>query len=363
MHLKRLSIAHLRNLLSVDVELSPKLNILYGANGSGKTSFLEAIYYLGMGRSFRSKSNSRLINHEANFFSVFAQIQQQNQLLSAGIERSRSGGGKIRIAGQFAKSVIEISKVMPLQLLNPESRFLLITSSKLRRQFIDWGVFHVEHGFYHYWQLAQRALKQRNAALKSSLHRNLITLWDDDLNSAASALDAMRLAYISELSPIFNLIAKNIFSIDGDIELRYYSGWEGGRGLGEILDKSLKRDMQLGYTQFGPHRADLQLCAKGELMQNTFSHGQQKLVIYGLSLARGILLHRQTGKRCIYLFDDLASELDRENRSRVYALLQDVDAQIVITSVNEEILSENILCAQEAKLFHVLHGAINLSTS
>ena len=146
---------------------SPRINILHGDNGSGKTSLLEAIHLLGMARSFRSTRLNPVISHEQGSCTVFGQVELGEEQSSAlGISRDRSGEIRIRINGQSVRSAAELAETLPLQLINPDSFRLLEGAPKLRRQFLDWGVFHVEPRFLQAWQRLQQALRQRNSWLR-----------------------------------------------------------------------------------------------------------------------------------------------------------------------------------------------------
>jgi DNA replication and repair protein RecF len=358
MSIAQLAVHNFRNLITLTLQPASKFNLFYGDNGSGKTSLLEAIYYLGLGRSFRSRLNNRIIHQDAAHFSLFAQILADNRSIPAGLERHANGESRIRVAQENARSVMEITRLLPIQLLNPDSRFMLLGSSKLRRQFIDWGVFHVEPLFLSHWQHAQRALKQRNAALKSHTAKALVQLWDNELIIAAQALNELRKTYVTNLIQVFSTIAANFLGESAAISLQYKPGWDETQGLNQILTQSLPRDLQLGYTQHGPHRTDLMIRINGNLAaQDILSQGQQKLLVYALQLAQGILLRQQTHKRCIYLLDDLPAELDASNRYKLAAALNTIDAQVFITGIEREILSDLCL-AVDSKMFHVEQGEV-----
>lgn len=360
MSLSLLAIKNLRNLTDVKLQPAPKFNLLYGDNGSGKTSFLEAIHYLALGRSFRARLNSRLMQHAAERFSVFAQIQQDHHLLSVGIERQSNGEGQVRINQENVKSIIEITKALPIRLLYSESRLLLTGSSKLRRQFMDWGVFHVEPTFLKHWQHAQRALKQRNAALRSRSSRAMVKLWESELEQQAQCLNLLRHQHIEQFKAVFSSLLPQL--LPGlPISLHYKAGWNEELGLSAVWDQAWSRDTELGYTQHGPHRADLIIRLNGTVpAQDVLSQGQQKLLVYALYLTQGILLKEQAGKCCVYLLDDLPAELDFENRQRIARVLNAIDAQVFVTGVDRQGLT-HLQGTPQSKMFHVEHGTITES--
>jgi DNA replication and repair protein RecF len=356
MSLTYLEIQNFRNL-TANVSLGPSFNILYGKNGSGKTSFLEAIHYLGLARSFRTHLNHRVINHNSDNFSLFAKIQQGEIEIPIGISRSRNNGeGEIRINGKSADSALELAKIFPLQFINSEAHLLLSGGPKYRRQFLDWGLFHVEHSFLSYWQRAYRSLKQRNAALRTRASRDQTRLWDAELTAAGYELNRLREKYIKAFETVFLDTLKILLENVG-ITLSYYQGWPAGRDLGEVLSESFERDLELGRSQFGPHRADLLLRINNIPAQDTLSQGQQKLVVYAMRLAQGIMLSRQTEKDCIYLIDDLPAELDHEKQRQVAEVLRSLETQVFVTGIENERL-ETLFLKNETKLFHVEHGFV-----
>ena len=152
MSLRRIMVTAVRNLHPVTLSPSPRINILYGANGSGKTSVLEAVHLLGLARSFRSTRLNPVIQYEQPACTVFGEVELTSGGTSnLGVSRERQGEFTIRIDGQNAKSAAQLAELLPLQLINPDSFRLLEGAPKIRRQFLDWGVFHVEPRFLPAW--------------------------------------------------------------------------------------------------------------------------------------------------------------------------------------------------------------------
>lgn len=357
-YLTHLKANNFRNLSTLELNPSPLFNILYGDNGSGKTSCLEAIHYLGLARSFRSRLAPRIITHEQSYLSLYTQLQSQNRSISLGIERHQNGSSKIRINGEDQNAGAALAETLPLQLIDASSHNLLTGGPKLRRQFMDWGVFHVEQAFLGLWQNYSRALKQRNTAIKQHMPLSQIKLWDEVLSQAGREIDHYRQSYIQTLMPIFLETWENLMGVD-EIQISYIRGWPAHKSLSECLSESLSRDSQLGYTSFGIHRADLSLLSGKTPIQDTLSRGQQKLLVYALRLSQGKLLQQQTGKTCVYLIDDLSTELDNNKRERAASVLNTLGAQVFVTGVFERDLS-HIVSLPQSKLFHVEHGIIRL---
>ena len=137
MSLLRLNITALRNLGAVSISPSPRINILTGDNGSGKTSLLEAIHLLGLARSFRTTRHQPVIQFDQSACTVFGEIKLESGFRNLGVSRLRDGDFQIRIDGQSVRSASQLAHALPLQLINPDSFRLLEGNPRIRRQFLD----------------------------------------------------------------------------------------------------------------------------------------------------------------------------------------------------------------------------------
>lgn len=360
MALKRLTVTAVRNLHPVTLHPSPRINIIYGSNGSGKTSLLEAIHILGLARSFRSTKLQPVIQHGLDAYTVFGEVSTQDNLIHAiGITRSRQQDYQIRINGETIRSASQLAEVLPLQLINPESFQLLEGAPKQRRHYMDWGVFHVEHQFLPMWQRLQKSLKQRNSLLRRGrIKRSMLVPWETELVMAAERVDEHRQAYLQQLKPVFNAILTQLIKLD-ELSISYYRGWDKDKGLAQVLDDQFDRDAQLGYTQSGPQRADLRLRIRGMNAADILSRGQQKLVVCALKIAQGYLLKEQGSQQnCVFLVDDLPSELDAKHRKALCGLLEDLQCQVFVSCVDAEQLLDCWENDTPLSMFHVEHGHI-----
>ena len=360
MPLKRLTVTAVRNLHPVTLLPSPRINLISGANGSGKTSLLEAVHILGLARSFRSTRLQPVIQYDQTACTVFAEIERRGvPNCSMGISRNRQADYEIRLNGENVRSTAQLAEMLPLQLINPDSFRLLEGAPKQRRQYLDWGVFHVEHRFLPTWQRLQKSLKQRNSLLRRGrIERSMLAPWEAELVAAGEQIDAFRRAYIAELKPVFEAVLGELLLLDG-LSLSYFRGWDKERSLAEVLDSQFERDMAIGHTQSGPQRADLRLRINGLNAAEVLSRGQQKLVVCALKLAQGRLL-KELGRQsdCIFLVDDLPSELDKQHRDALCRLLESLDCQVFITCVEADPLRDCWLSETPLSMFHVEHGHI-----
>lgn len=357
MPISSLQISHLRNIISTNITCSPHFNLFFGDNAAGKTSLLEAIYYLGTGKSFRSNHHNHVIHSNENAFTIFAELTSDSVVLPIGVQRSRDGAMQIRINEENVKSIAEISQQLPIQLISSDSHRILSDGPKVRRQFLDWGLFHTNSLFFSQWKTFQKLLVQRNAALKARAPHDELLIWNHAFSVAGEALTTMRRAYLIEFLPFFNDIMGVLLN-GVSITANYLQGWDEQYPLEGCLNKHVSRETIVGHSLFGPQRADLYLSANELPAHDALSQGQQKLVSYALRLAQGLHLQSITNKIPVYLIDDLPSELDAEKRALVTAILSGVNAQVFITGIESSDLEPILALCGENRMFHVKHGVV-----
>jgi DNA replication and repair protein RecF len=352
----RLDITDFRNIASIKFEpISDGFNLIYGDNGSGKTSLLESIYYLSLGRSFRSSNAGHIIRDVATKFAIYSHVlTQSEQFVPVGVERKQGGGLNARISGRDATSIAEVASLLPVQLINSNCYNLLDAGPGFRRKYLDWGAFYHSIEFLRVWRQFKRVLKQRNAALMKRIPKKELDAWNDEMVQAANLLHQLRQNYVSQLLPLLKGMVAELLVIS-DLDIEYFPGWNIEENYRDILARSLDRDLQAGFTQIGPHRANFNVVIKGLPAKDILSRGQQKLFVCAMILAQGTLLFRSQNKRPIYLVDDLSSELDMTSRSKLITLLSKQDAQIFVTAVEHGIF-DNCPLTKKVKLFHVEHG-------
>lgn len=354
--LNQLILSNIRNLGLIDLNFGPQFNVFVGPNGSGKTSLLEAIYLLGVGRSFRARSMKQIISFGASQCLIRANISasadmSQNTTWLA-VERSISGVAQFKIGAQVEKSASELAKMLPVQLIDVSSHLVLEGTPDNRRQFIDWGVFHVEHTFLYNWRQMRRALEQRNMALKHR-HAPAIT-WNETFIKYAMMVSEARQAYVEKFKPIFLQMLQSMLGLT-EVDLNYEPGWAADQDLQTALVASLNSDLSCGFTTRGPHRANLGVTIGGRPAREVLSRGQIKIFVCIMLLARATLLPSSRG--CIFLIDDLHAELDNRSCSLFIDAIKAMGCQVFMTGIDANLLS-NRLDGCVANLFHVEQGAI-----
>lgn len=350
MALGSVTITNFRCVEECHFELHPKRSLFTGPNASGKTSLLEALFFLGRGRSFRTRRLVNLIRQGQTEFRVVGRIGDADAAVVVGVQGNRDGV-TARLGGRPAANIAELATRFAPQVIDPEIHRLLEEGPVRRRRFMDWGVFHVEQGFMPAWQRYHRALKQRNAALRQELPDAVVDLWDADLSAAGEALTEMRQRYIDRLRSPFGEIGA---AFGMAVDLRFEAGWDLERTLATAIHGSRRRDRRLRATQCGPHRADVAVLASGVSARERVSRGQQKLLAAALTLAQLQLQETDRPGCAALLLDDPAAELDRENLGRLLVAVGRIPCQLVVTSLQPDI--QQLL--NPDRMFHVEHGHV-----
>jgi DNA replication and repair protein RecF len=349
MSLCQLSVEHFRNLQSVQLAPAAGLNVIFGDNAAGKTSLLEAIFFLGRARSFRSGRPEHLISRDAESLIVRALIASAAESVRVGIQRS-SSETRVRVDGEEVRSLSALARHLPVQVINNESQRLLQDGPQARRSFLSWGVFHVEHEYHGHWRRYERALRQRNAALRSGDLR-LARSWEPELVATAESVTYQRQRYVEQLVAAAEPLLA-LWLAQEELSFSYRRGWAADKDLALAFEEGREREMEAGYTLYGPHRADLSIRGGGMDAQHRLSRGQQKLLAIALLIAQ-TQMGAHGGGKWILLLDDLPAELDLTHRAQVLASLQDGAAQCFITCTEREAIP---LPPEAAKWFHVEHG-------
>ena len=349
MSIEALQVQNLRSVVAASLELHPRLNLIWGANGAGKTSFLEALYLLGRGRSFRTRRTERLIRRGETALTVVGRTFGATGH-TVGFGCSRTDGSHARVDGQTVSTFASLTTVCPTQVIDPSVHRLLEEGPLGRRQWLDWTVFHVEPGFIETWARYGRALKQRNAALRNS--PGTAFAWDSELALLGEALAAARARTLSAMLPTWEAISARLVPVPMDLTL--HGGWPRDAALADALARARARDQSRGTTSVGAHRADVHVRAEGRAATEVLSRGQQKLAAIALILAQLEFVQPLAEQPVMLLLDDAAAELDRASLSRFKAELSRLEAQQVWTSLTPDLPD----LPKDSAVFHVEQGRV-----
>ena len=353
MSLLHLEVRGIRNLTSISLDFSPSLNLIYGANGSGKTSLLEAIHVLGLGRSFRTLQAKKLVQAGLGVATVFGRVDIGGQVWQLGVQKSDADPTLIKINGEIAASAADLAELLPLQLINPESDQLVLGEPKERRAFLDWGLFHVEQNYLEGWRRYRRVLQQRNAALRQGAKDTELGHWDAMLADEGERLSSLRTEYLASLAPPFKTFCQELGLVEHTVAM-FRRGWTKELPLLEVLQRNRESDRSAGYTQSGAHRADFRLQLDGQDGADVFSRGQLKLTVCALRLAQAINLFERRGRRCVFMVDDLPAELDPDKRRLLLRALAKAGGQVFVTATERNLV--DLADWEQYRMFHVERG-------
>ena len=404
--IESLQISYLRNLTQVNLKPAA-CNVIIGANGSGKTSLLEAIFLLSRGKSFRHHQPKRYIQHHQESVTVYARLNDDRTMA---IQKLSDASTTLRLNQTTVYNQSVLTEQLPTLLIDPSTMDMLEQGSASRRQLLDWLVFHMKHGFHSQWVAYQRLLKQRNSLLKQSRHLTQVQLaelksWDKGLSNHAALIHHYREDVFTQWQPYFaDSVAKLLPTYADQLSLSYNAGYDTSIALDVQLNERLEQDLQLGYTRIGNHRADVHVHWRSasdakdhtylseiekpnktekvaetnehkrpilkEQAANVLSRGEKKLLITALRLSQLPLLLSDRGENLgrdsklvtnatpIVLLDDITAELDDKAVAVLLSTLAKLPCQVFMTSLTKDVISLVNELWSEPSMFHVKHGQV-----
>lgn len=368
MALRRFEIRNFRNIQEAQLHFNSKLNFIFGLNGAGKSSLLEAICFLGLGRSFRTRKYSQLISTDAAQFSLYGEVDQLGFPHKLGVEKTRHGSSTLKIDGKLATKAADLAHLIPLQVINSQSFALLEGGPGERRRFLDWLVFHVKHEFSDLWNTAMRCLKQRNALLRQGVGGyESLAYWDKQLVSLSNEVNRLRVEVLGDYLTHARTFTEDCPFTHGSVaatalEITFNQGWSDEVDYEVVLKKNFRRDVQLGYTSAGFHKADIRFHVAGRNIVEIYSRGQQKAIVCALLVAQLKYFYKVTQKDCLLLVDDLPAEMDLNN-IRIFSgwinQLQKIQTFISGIEIGHVASQWPELKEDSYRVFHVKHGRFN----
>jgi DNA replication and repair protein RecF len=357
MQLTRLRLSQLRCFADAELELAPGLNLIVGGNGAGKSSVIEAVHVLGYGRSFRGRVRDGLIRTGAPHLELYAEwLDGGGRVRRAGLRHSGSAW-EARLDGAPAPSLTELCAQLAVVTFEPGSHELIAGGAELRRRFLDWALFHVEPTFLALWRRYARALKQRNALLKSGPSLPALDAWDQELADAGESLSRLRETYLTRLEPVFARTAAEFLPELGRAQLEFQPGWRRNElPLADALVLARDRDLSQGFTSVGPHRGDWRINYAGLAGREALSRGQEKLTALACVLAQARAYAEDCQDWPTICLDDLASELDQAHQRQVLQAVLAAGAQILLTGTEAPTVLAEL--APTPPTFHVEQGRI-----
>lgn len=354
MRIARLQANNFRKLEKIDLELHPRLNLVFGDNAAGKTSLLELFHVAAYGRPLNGGFEDA-VGPNGSYWRVTVVGCNDNSapkdLIDVGFQSKRHHQA---VNGKNC-ATSDLAKLLPAALLDPGSHSLLSDGPARRRRYLDWGLFHVEQNFLGVWRRYRRALRQRNQLLRRNASHAQIIPWTKELIRSGTELHEYRKQQTDRvrndvLSHLAHLVGAGPWSVDLE------SGWEPGCTFAESIARSEDSDRRMGQTLKGPHRSELVFSRSGSRAQRRLSRGEEKLAVAALLLAQAAVIQRRCGRKVLFLVDDFTSEMGDSAQCRLLDLLLKTQSQIMITTLNRSPALESL---DERAVFHVEHGHVS----
>lgn len=341
-----------RNLARIELDPAPGFNLIWGPNAAGKTSVLEAIAYLGRGRSFRGASTTDLVRHGQQAFVLFGRVGDGSRECRVGV-RNGPAGLEIRIDGVSGGGAAALARALPMQIIDPNVHDLIGGGPEQRRRYLDWIAFHVEHGYLQAWRRFRQVLRQRNAALRGEVSGAVLKGWNAEFVAAAERIDRGRKQALATAAPVLREVIGDLYG--DEVAVEYVAGWNPEKELAAVLEETERRDRLAGATQRGPQRGDLRVGLAARQARNIVSRGQEKLLACGLVLAATETVQTALERPMTLLLDDPAAELDKEAVGRLLRRVEALGSQVIATSLTPDAFATPAGTA----LFHVEHGRLS----
>lgn len=327
MILKALSLINYKNFESASFTLDAKINCFVGNNGVGKTNVLDAIYHLSFGKSYFNPITTQNINHQADFF-VIDGIYDKNDRDEKVIVSAKRGQKKvIKRNGKIYERFSDHIGFLPLVIISPADRDLIIEGSETRRKFMDGVISQSDKAYLDRLIKYNKTLSQRNALLKyfnanHTFNADTLSIYNQQMHELGTVLHKKRTKFLEDFTPIFK---KRYAAISGDkeaVKLKYKSQLNDA-SLSQLFEENLKKDRALQYTSVGTHRDDLSFKIESHPIKKFGSQGQQKSYLIALKLAQFDFIKAQSNTTPILLLDDIFDKLDESRVTQIIDLVND----------------------------------------
>ena len=341
MYLKKIALFNYKNFSEVNFEFDTKINCFVGKNGIGKTNVLDAIYHLAYGKSYFNPLAVQNIKHGEEFFVIDGEFEKQNR--SEQIVCSLKKGSK-KILKRNGKQYDKFSEhlgFIPLVIISPADRDLIIEGSETRRKFIDSVISQLDAVYLQELIKYQKILNQRNALLKyfalnHVFDSDTLSIYNEQLNGFGQTIFEKRKQFILDFLPIFNKHHQAITGSEETVQLVYESQlFE--NDLLTLLQENTNKDRALHYTSVGIHKDDLLFEIDQYPIKKFGSQGQQKSYLIALKLAQFEFIKKQSGENPILLFDDIFDKLDETRVSKIVQMVNNNEfGQLFISDTHPE---------------------------
>lgn len=347
MFLKKISLINYKNFESLDLELDNKINCFVGDNGVGKTNILDSVYHLCFGKSYFNPIATQNIRHGEDFFVIegtFEKASREEQIVCS---YKRGAKKAIRRNGKLYDRFSDHIGLLPLVIISPADRDLIIEGSETRRRFLDGVISQGDKDYLQNLIRYNKILLQRNSLLKyfalnQTFDPTTLEVYNEQLQQSGSAIYGKRRDFIENFVPVFQEQYKAISGRSEKVSLTYQSQLS-EHSLIELLQSNLEKDRAVQYTSQGIHKDDLLFEIEGHPIKKFGSQGQQKSFLIALKFAQFQLIKKLSGTTPILLLDDIFDKLDEQRVRHIISLVENENfGQILLSDTHRE-RTENIV--------------------
>lgn len=341
MILKSLSLLNYKNFESQSFEFDSKINCFVGPNGIGKTNILDAIYHLSFGKSYFNPVSSQNIKHKEDFFVIDGLYNKTDREEKIIVSLKRGQKKILKRNGKIYERFSDHIGFLPLVIISPADRDLIIEGSETRRKFVDSVISQSDKDYLKHLIAYNKTLAQRNALLKyfavnHTFNKDTLEIYDEQLAKYGKKIFKKRKAFLSEFVSIFKERYSAISNDKEEVNLVYKSDLFEDK-LNLLLEENLKRDKALQYTSVGIHKDDLVFQINDYPVKKFGSQGQQKSFLIALKLAQFDFIKKQSGVCPILLLDDIFDKLDEQRVTQIIKLVDAEDfGQLFISDTHPE---------------------------
>ncbi|SHJ40635.1 DNA replication/repair protein RecF [Pseudozobellia thermophila] len=341
MILKKLSLINYKNFDSQDFEFDDKINCFVGPNGIGKTNVLDAVYHLSFGKGYFNSVSTQNIRHGEDFFVIDGEFQKGGREEKVVCSLKRGTKKMIKRNGKAYDRLSDHIGLLPLVMISPSDRDLIMEGSDTRRKFIDGVISQSDKKYLQDLMRYNKVLAQRNSLLKyfavnRTFDSTTLAVYNDQLETYGSGIFEKRLAFLEAFVPIFQEQHKAITGNNEEVSLTYESKLLDER-LSVLLESHIDKDRALQYTSVGIHKDDLSFGIEGHPIKKFGSQGQQKSFLIALKFAQFQFIKEQSRSTPLLLLDDIFDKLDEHRVSHIVALVNnDNFGQIFISDTHAD---------------------------
>jgi len=359
MKIHHLKLLNFRNYEKMEVSFSPKYNIIFGNNGSGKTNLVESIYVLALTKSFRGTVDKILLMNSKDVCRIEGEVSDKYTNKYKLI--LKDGGKKVKINNTKVDKLSDYISQISVVLFNPDDLRFIKDSPTIRRKAINLEISQINNSYLKNLNMYNKLLKQRNSYLKTTnINANssseFLTILTNKLVDYGEKIYESRRKYINLLNQKIGNLYNSICGIQ-DLVLEYSSDFN-NFDRDKILKKyqdNLNKDIILGKTTIGIHHDDIKFKLEGYNIKDYGSEGQQKNAIIAYKLTELEIFYQIRGNYPILILDDLFSELDRFKINNILNLINE-DIQTFITTTEIDKINDSVL--KKSKLFEVVDGNV-----